>query len=187
MKFMQDVPDSFAFYNGGPLSGASIPHRHMQFLPFDDVQSICPIQGVLDACPRKEGLVRLPCFPFVHGLQFLNIPEDEPKGSFLARTLRDTLDELLKPFGKSHKDCCIEHTPQERLISYNLVWTSEWMLVVPRRQEKAVFTTEQGEIFEISVNSVAMAGYLLAKSPLELNTLQHHGPIQVLQQLCYPL
>ncbi len=36
----------FAFYNCGPLSGASLPHRHLQFLPLEQGEKI-PIEAVL--------------------------------------------------------------------------------------------------------------------------------------------
>lgn len=59
--------------------------------------------------------------------------------------------------------------------AYNLLITRQWMLIIPRSKEST-----QG----ISVNSLGFAGALLAKDDIELATIRHQGPMQILTSVC---
>jgi ATP adenylyltransferase len=55
---------------------------------------------------------------------------------------------------------------------YNLIATREWLLLVARTRDR----------FEsISLNSLAFAGALLAKSEEQLSLLKQHGPMAAIQ------
>ncbi|MBN1204986.1 MAG: phosphorylase [Myxococcaceae bacterium] len=99
--------DALSFYNGGRLSGASQPHKHLQLVPV----------------PLAEGGLRTPMdvaisqrrLPFRHAL---GPPLREPAEAHA------TYLELLRAVGREQAG-----TP------YNLLATRDWTLVVPRTQE----------------------------------------------------
>ena len=62
---------------------------------------------------------------------------------------------------------------QNSLISYNLLMTDKWMLLIPRMKE--CFATS------ISINSMAFCGFLLAKSNDEIEIIRHNGISKILQ------
>ncbi|MGB5914181.1 MAG: phosphorylase, partial [Phormidesmis sp.] len=57
---------------------------------------------------------------------------------------------------------------------YNLLCTRQWMMLIPRSQEKYA---------DISVNSLGFAGSLLVKNEEELAKLQEIGPMTLLEQV----
>lgn len=58
--------------------------------------------------------------------------------------------------------------------AYNLLATRNWMMIVPRSQEK----------FEgISINSLGFAGGLLVKNSEQLHALKSYNPLTVLKQV----
>jgi hypothetical protein len=66
--------------------------------------------------------------------------------------------------------------PEATRCSYNVILTSEFMLIVPRKAEKA---------HQISVNALGFAGLLLAKSPTDLTTLTQCSVLGLLQSLAF--
>ncbi|TMH28158.1 MAG: hypothetical protein E6H63_09175 [Betaproteobacteria bacterium] len=58
------------------------------------------------------------------------------------------------------------------LAPYNLLVTRDWMLVVPRRQERYE---------SISVNALGFAGSLFVRDAAELELVRRAGPMNVLR------
>jgi len=84
-------------------------------------------------------------------------------GAYLSILKHEGLDKL-EPGG---------HFP-----SYNFLLTSKWMLVVPRRSDKAG---------TVSVNSLGFAGALLVKNPEDLAFVKKVGPMEILNEVSFPL
>jgi ATP adenylyltransferase len=61
--------------------------------------------------------------------------------------------------------------------AYNLLFTREWMLIVPRKQE---------EFEKISVNSLGFAGALLVKNQQQMQLLKNINPINLLNNVAFP-
>ncbi|MEO0808078.1 MAG: phosphorylase, partial [Cyanobacteria bacterium J06643_4] len=59
---------------------------------------------------------------------------------------------------------------------YNLLCTRQWMMIVPRSQEKFA---------GISVNSLGFAGSLLVKNQQTLEALKAIGPVTLLEHVGY--
>lgn len=87
-------------------------------------------------------MIRHPNFNFVHGIRRLPALSDH---NALAASYSAAYNELYKNLLK-HEG-----------ISYNLIATDKFMLMVPRRKERA--------FEEVSVNSVGFAGSILFKNP----------------------
>ncbi|KAJ3090821.1 bifunctional AP-4-A phosphorylase/ADP sulfurylase [Quaeritorhiza haematococci] len=65
------MPSYLGFYNCGPLSGASVPHKHLQMVPIDDGTDeypMPPIAALLRKNNRRPGeMFTIDEIPFVHG------------------------------------------------------------------------------------------------------------------------
>jgi ATP adenylyltransferase len=61
-------------------------------------------------------------------------------------------------------------------VSYNVLFTKEWILVVPRKLET---------FGPISINSVGFAGMMLAKSKSDFEFIQSQNPLTILKQLTF--
>ncbi|KAJ3294164.1 bifunctional AP-4-A phosphorylase/ADP sulfurylase [Borealophlyctis nickersoniae] len=187
------VAQYVGFYNCGGQSGArfidevvgiSVPHKHIQLLPRadDDGDPFPPIASVLTKHRGKQQAdtpFADPDLPFAHSFAFVK-PHDADSsdtGPSLANTFRQVIKSA---FAAANLDPtpCLEPGPtsanKPEPPSYNVVFTSDWMLVVPRRQEK---------YDQISINSVGFAGMLLAKSEADLEFLRGVGPIKILTEL----
>ncbi|KAJ3174517.1 bifunctional AP-4-A phosphorylase/ADP sulfurylase [Geranomyces variabilis] len=178
------------FYNSGKNAGASQHHKHLQLIPEADEdagQPFPPIRAILSAETESVARAGTPftheALPFAHCLVLLppSLSCEDPiaAGKHLEALYQQSLK---KAFGDAGQDIgsCLDPETQERSAqpSYNVVLTSEFLMVVPRRAERA-----EG----ISLNSVAFAGMMLVKSQEELDLAIEKGPIELLAQVTYPV
>ncbi|KAI9569651.1 ATP adenylyltransferase-domain-containing protein [Boletus coccyginus] len=166
-----------AFYNCGcgPNSGASQPHKHIQFIevgndgpPFEKLarKTILEVTGkpfAISSLPYANHVFRLP-----------------PLSDKLS--VGDLSQALFSPF-LSLLDLVIStvrHDPDypPGSPSYNIILTLEHMHLIPRRHE-AYRIEETQEL--ISVNSLGFAGMLLAKSESELEAMKKEGVGRILR------
>lgn len=160
----------FAFYNSGPDSGASQPHRHIQFLPADSMREGVP-----------EGSWNLPSDD---GKRILDLPlavtmtSLHEKKSWNSRTLYQEYRELMEA-----KEQVNDEPLDGRTLSYNLAMTSTDMLVCPRVRESVTIKDDEGkELGSLSPNGTLLGGTLMVKSReafdfLRTNTApQQQGP-----------
>jgi ATP adenylyltransferase len=186
----------FAFFNSGEHSGASQPHRHLQFLPVEDMQGQEPHRNsdpwvpLIDrlsteqAITTSSGYKQLPNLPFNHFA--LPIP---PNPSV------DTLHEIyMSLYGAardasiSRSDCADDSLDEERrcserhaAISYNLAMTVSTMMICPRRQEHARLALdargaqETADAGLVSLNGTILAGTLMVKAEAEWNALRNNS------------
>ncbi len=131
------------FYNGGVEAGASQPRKHLQLVPL-------PL-GPEAAIPL-EPLIKAGALPFRHAF------------APVAHLYRTYLD-LLGRAGIASAD-------GRQSSAYNVLFTREWMLVVPRRCER----------FEsISVNALGFAGSLFVRDGASRERVEKVGPMNVLR------
>jgi ATP adenylyltransferase len=161
--------DSLGFYNGGEISGASQPHKHLQLVPLPMAPEgpRIPIEPLLDTASTQDGIGEAAGLPFPHVFARF--------ASGLSGSLSDAAEmtlslycEMMRTLGL-HPD--VAQTDRiER--NYNLLVTRQWMLLVPRGRER----------FEsISLNALAFAGALLVRSESEMDALKKHGPMKALE------
>jgi sulfate adenylyltransferase (ADP) / ATP adenylyltransferase len=158
---LQEYP-SLGFYNGGELAGASQRHKHLQLVPLP----LCPDGRPLPISPLLEQVnwqterPIISAWPFAHALRSLDPSWDVITASHRLHT---HYLQMRQPF--------VAH-------AYNLLVTREWMLLVPRSQEKAG---------RISVNSLGFAGALLVKNAEQMQFLKEMGPLTLLTEVSLPL
>ncbi|KAL1979794.1 hypothetical protein VTN96DRAFT_5179 [Rasamsonia emersonii] len=142
----------FAFFNSGPDSGASQPHRHLQFLPVEDMRAQEQEQTsdsggswepLIDKLSTERaittnntlGLKQLPELPFAHFA--CDIPPDASAERLheiylklyraaVTATQSDRVDDSVETYGYG-----------PAAISYNLAMTVSTMMICPRRREHA--------------------------------------------------
>lgn len=161
----------FGFYNCGENSGASQPHKHLQFLKFPG--NFTPFPSLIAAKDdpfvanaNKEPL-QDPKLPFAHFV--LPLPRGEKlfDEDYLAMAFSSLLQRTLTVTRDAEAD-----------IAYNVVFTKKWLMLVPR--SSPIYKDVLG------INSVAYTGLWLAKNE-ELNELiRKEGPLEILKTLGFP-
>lgn len=155
-----------AFYNCGDSSGASQPHKHIQFIPVEDDGP--PIEKL-----ARSANLETPDKPFsLSKLQYANhifrLPAHLPSSSTdqLEKTLSSVFLALLDLVVST-----IRHDPNypPGKPSYNVLITLEHIHLIPRRREDYAIP---GTVSPINVNALGFAGMLLVKSEEELEFLK---------------
>jgi len=163
----------FAFYNCGDNSGASQPHKHIQFIPIEG-DNCPPIERLakaakLESPDKPFSLTTLPYANHVYRFtsptsSTSSIPQSEVEAT-LANAFFSLLDLAIST---------VRHDPDypPGPISYNVIMTLEHMHVIPRKRETHTLR-ETGE--KLSVNALGFAGMLLVKSEVELEAVKKEG------------
>jgi len=168
-----DLMSFIGFFNGGPLSGASQPHKHMQLMPPPHNDPIfpsfeAPIAQLIDKISSPPGeIFRIKEFTFKHSClvldqERLKQPNPEKHLSEMYETLLISQD--LKGFEHGEK-------------SYNFLMSRKWMLLVPRSVAK---------FGNIQINSIGFLGSILLKTTEDMEKLKEVGPMGVLEHVTFP-
>lgn len=145
---------ALAFYNSGPESGYSQPHKHIQVLPFESL----PINLWREVEEnREEGPFTLSNFSFRHFF-YRFTPGISATAQYQAYC------QLLKLLGV---------TPEQH--SYNLILNSRWMLMVLRDKAYA--------FNRISINALGFLGLIFVKSKEDLELVQKAGPLAIIKDV----
>lgn len=161
----------FAFYNCGPMSGASQPHKHIQFMslpegytPFTELLARSSDPFIPDQ--TKEPLQNSH-LPFAHFLARLPLNPRETTEEILAMTFVALLQRTLSVL-RAHD---AEH------ISYNFCATTKYMMLVPRSKSKHD---------SLGVNSCGMMGLVLCKNEAVVTMVKLTGFENILKDVGYP-
>lgn len=162
----------FAFYNCGPESGASQPHKHIQFMTLPE-----------EFTPYAESLAKTsPHFipnQFQEPLQDPNLPYAHFVARLPENTLELTEDLLAMTFvSLLQRACTVLRDNGCDHISYNFCATTEYMMIVPRSSGK------YKDIF--GINSCGMMGLFLCKDAELVNVVKETGPLNILKELGFP-
>ncbi len=182
--------EGLAFFNGGTTAGASQPHKHLQVVPDLREQVDFSMAAAIAAVEYKqaenehaedEAVGRSSLLPFRHAIIKFAHPDDptrpaQPSDQQTAEALNaaqflTSYRRLLSAVGISSVNWQGSQT-----AAYNLLCTRQWMMVVPRSQEKHL---------GISVNSLGFAGSLLVKDEETLARLKAVGPLNLLRAVGY--
>jgi len=163
----------FAFYNCGVNSGASQPHKHLQFIQVQDDGP--PIERLarrakLETTDKPFSLTTLPYANHVYRLpQYMTSPAE------IERVLTKAFFSLLDLAVST-----IRHDPDYPAgkPAFNVLFTLDHMHLIPRRRETYTLKTT-GE--ELSINSLGFAGMLLVKSDEELEAVKSERVADILR------
>lgn len=178
----------FAFFNSGDESGASQPHRHLQFLP---VEAMAESQGdselwqpLIDSLPSQpvgpdSELRRLTQLPFAHFA--LPLPQNPSADALHAIYLS-----LYRAAVSTVKGSLGDHahvTDGPAAVSYNLAMTESMMVICPRKSECArvpvdpAVSQDVEEAGMIALNGTILAGTLMVKAEAEWNEIRRNPEI----------
>lgn len=172
--------DLYVFFNSGPASGSSQPHRHIQLLPVarmreglsrDEASAWKVLAGtLLDDEVRR----RLPFSAFVE-----RIGPGVDLGKVYLRLYRRACEAVL---GVGGVDGVVDEDGQrvegvEARVDYNLAMTREVMVIAPRVGEGAAVTVpgeggERREVGKLALNGTVLAGTALVKTQAEWDALR---------------
>jgi sulfate adenylyltransferase (ADP) / ATP adenylyltransferase len=153
---------ALAFYNSAPEAGASQPHKHLQLLPRSSAMTL-PFEPLLTRA-AIEGLASVPELPFTHRLVALPdglLMQPERAAAWLQHHYRTLLAALEMTVDADDQ---VPHP-------YNLLLTDRWLLLVPRRRERAG---------GVSINALGFVGALLVATRQQAEALQRRGLMQAL-------
>lgn len=197
--------DLFAFFNSGPHSGASQPHRHLQFLPVADMQV-----GLADA----SAAAWQPLIQSISTRSRIFQPyqiDHNPRSPFLALStaltptmksseLFDRYITLLRAAFLLTQGSAMDLTAEDLAstqvtdsesskhvsFSYNLALTSERMAIAPRRSESAPIPGLKDS--EVALNGTILGGTLMVKERAEWDKLREGSEAleHVLGAIGYP-
>ncbi len=169
-KCLSEV-DGLGYYNGGTAAGASQPHKHLQVIPRSDELAELPVEIAMTKAKVSGGNRWSPLLPFKHAIAKFPPQKQGFSGEVLTKLYMSRYLMLLNAVGIDTTDMSSTQT-----APYNLLCTRQWMMLIPRSQEKYA---------DISVNSLGFAGSLLVKDEEELTKLQEIGPLTLLEQVGY--
>jgi ATP adenylyltransferase len=157
--------EALAFYNGGPAAGASQLHKHLQMvpLPLTPAGPRIPLEPLITEGKFCGPIGQSPRLPFRHAVARLD-PGRWEQPLHAAEASLALYRQLLSRVGVNPDAPCLD--------AYNLLATREWMLIVPRLQER---------FDSISLNALAFAGTLLVKNEEQLTLLKRRGAMTVLR------
>jgi len=164
--------DGLAFYNGGKVAGASQPHKHLQMIPLPLVENgpKVPIEPILASVRLERDLNIVQGIPFVHSFaRFpLGLKEHASKAAEVTFPL---YRQMLQATGLNRSG-----GPEGAKQSgpYNLLFTREWMLLVPRSEEF---------FGSISINALGFAGALLVLNDKQMQMINQSGCMTALKHV----
>ncbi len=157
------------FFNSGPIAGASQPHRHLQLLPRNKDELICPRDLWFQQRLKSQGENIFISDPLFNGCSVVSRSNHSQDPDQQARDLYSCYLSLSEQLGIGHPS-----QDQRPRYFYNLLLTPQWMAMVRRRKEGAA---------GFSINALGFAGYLLATANADLNWLSTHGPEALLREV----
>ena len=184
----------FVFFNSGPHSGSSQPHRHIQLLPVARMH-----EGLEREGPRGETgwavLARGLLFgeeegvrakmPFATFAERICPNKSDLQGIYL-RLYHRACEAVL---GSADAGSEIQQRNGEAKISYNLAMTRDVMVIVPRVAEGQTVTAPAAKhglarraVGTLALNGTVLAGTALVKSQEEWDALRQE-PEQLLEIL----
>lgn len=189
----------FAFFNSGEHSGASQPHRHLQFLPVDSMHEGERSAGwelLIDlilscATTASSEPIQHPSLPFTH---FAYKFSSEPTGADLLKFYNDLYrmaKEAVDKFIAANSGQLSLHSVEEGHlpISYNLAMTTAGIAILPRRSEGHMLRGDNGTDFGfIQLNGTTLGGTLMVKYQEEWDVLraQPHKLDSILEAIGIP-
>ncbi|TFL01463.1 HIT-like domain-containing protein [Pterulicium gracile] len=181
----------FAFYNCNDNSGASQPHKHLQFMPSPE-NDAPPIERVarsirlespdkpftLASLPYAHYIFRLP--PYLATQPLKSISDLEKLETVLAGayiTLLDLVISLLRHTDHESSSDAQTRGAAATRPSYNMIMTTEHIHMIPRLKESYSLSTS-GPASD--VNSLGFAGMLMVKSEEQLAHVKKESVARIL-------
>ncbi|CAH0473983.1 unnamed protein product [Peronospora belbahrii] len=179
--------DAFAFFNCGFESGASQSHKHMQLMTYSSIQKITGlhmppmlhfIDQKLGGYPTTE-IVQLPELPFCHFLHRIDLVDgiDSDKIAANIVVIYDKILNQMNSTKYSKISAQVGTSPTSLHVAYNLLLTSSFLFVIPRRAQN---------FKGIEVNSIGFIGSFFVRDSEQRALFDTHGgPMELLREVTF--
>ncbi|KAG4025917.1 hypothetical protein MFRU_048g00290 [Monilinia fructicola] len=163
----------FGFFNSGDHSGASQPHRHVQFLPVESMKTGLGQESQWSLLSDGLSGIPAPELPFTYFAASLPV-DIQPSD------LHATYIDLHQQACQLMKTKSSINLKGESSISYNLGFTDRSMVLCPRVSEGLSIQDNDGNtIGSVALNGTLLAGTLLVKSETEWDAVRKDERILV--------
>ena len=169
----------FSFFNSGEHSGASQVHRHLQFLPVEEMKQQsdggwCPLlERMTEKAHGDLPLLHDPALPLLHFATRLE--PDISAHSLHAKyvmLMKAALSARDQPSAElQYDDNAMIARDGQTTFSYNLAMTSDLMAICPRKDESATIPGN-GTESSVAINGTILGGTLMVKSEREQDVLR---------------
>ncbi|KAI8598320.1 hypothetical protein EDD21DRAFT_382844 [Dissophora ornata] len=184
---LRNSRDAVAFYNCGTRSGASQPHKHMQIIP---LEAPSPIAILVRECSKRQhgkkenrpGDVFSVPYNCINHVILLPAAEHTSKSQedILLEAYITLMDAMLMSIRAYAEQGHV--SDEERKLctntAYNWIMTTEFMMIVPRKQESSKMINGVA----LDINSLGFAGMVLAKTKRELEMVKDRGVVTVVAE-----
>tara|TARA_Y100000589_G_scaffold125272_1_gene119445 strand:+ start:6688 stop:7518 length:831 start_codon:yes stop_codon:yes gene_type:complete len=158
LKTVNNDTSGLWFFNSGPLSGASQPHRHLQLLRRSSQEIICP---------REKWILGIIEKPLKNKVYEKKIKVKKFNLSNNAESLYKTYLEIANHIGLG--DPINNELP---LFPYNLLITNNWIAIIRRSKDYKL---------GFNINALGFAGYILITDNSNLLYLEKNGAEKLLE------
>ncbi|KAK1580073.1 ATP adenylyltransferase [Colletotrichum navitas] len=170
----------YAFFNSGPHSGASQPHRHIQLLPVARMRDGLPEDSRWDVLTRRLGSSEASGVPFSTFADKIHRDMTPEEMHSIYLSLFNSAVEAVM----AHAGTVNDPRDGDAPISYNLAMTSDRLVVLPRLAEGAKIRQDGTPVGELCLNGTVLAGTALVKNEAEWNVLKEKNDgVQLLEVL----
>ncbi|KAK2002400.1 ATP adenylyltransferase [Colletotrichum falcatum] len=177
----------YAFFNSGPHSGASQPHRHIQLLPVARMRDGLPEDSRWDVLAKQLGssdAAGVPFSTFADKIHREMTPED--LHAIYLSLFNSAVEAVM-----AHIGTVDNLRDGDAPISYNLAMTTDRLVVLPRLAEGSTIFQDGAPVGNLCLNGTVLAGTALVKNEAEWNALEAKNDgvqlSQVLSKIGLPL
>ncbi|RAL68750.1 hypothetical protein DID88_007445 [Monilinia fructigena] len=163
----------FGFFNSGDYSGASQPHRHIQFLPVESMRTGLGQESQWSLLSDGLSGIPAPELPFTYFAASLPVDIQPSDLHAIYIDLHQQACQLMKATSS-------KNLKGNSSISYNLGFTDKSMVLCPRVSEGLSIQDNDGNtIGSVALNGTLLAGTLLVKSETEWDAVRKDEKILV--------
>lgn len=173
-QYRDSGEELFGFFNSGEHSGASQPHRHVQFMPVDQMKADLTAEAKKEWIPipvhgdkLRDMQDKLPFVYFTAPLRGKETAEQLQKTYIaLLEIARQTIDAYTSADPDAENIEADKDLPKSEEVpfSYNMAFMDKLMVILPRTSSGSEIEGEDGEENGyVELNGTALAGTLLVK------------------------
>ncbi|MEH6469382.1 MAG: hypothetical protein V7725_07215, partial [Porticoccus sp.] len=172
--------DGLIFYNGGPLAGASVEHKHLQMIPLPLPRSPAatdafPFAGLLSSVSVADNPTET-ALPFSHRVVTTEtIATDFSSMRFNMppiEAFKEAAERNCKNYHRLLIDLKLSPGSDGMMAPHNMLMTRDCLWVIPRSKD-----SHEG----LAVNALGFAGMLLVRDKNQLRQLDHIGCLELLK------
>ncbi|MDX2349407.1 MAG: DUF4922 domain-containing protein [Porticoccus sp.] len=163
--------NGLVFYNGGPVAGASVEHKHLQMIPLPlTPASTFPFCGLLSSTP-VTGSPTETALPFLHRAITTDFTSIKLSTSS-TEALKEAAECNCKNYHRLLTNLKLSPGSDGMMAPHNMLMTRDYLWVVPRSKD-----SHEG----LAVNALGFAGTLLVRDKNQLRQLDRIGCLELLK------